>query len=417
MWVFDARKLYLFLVVVFVFFLLFDFKVVNIVLPITFVSAFISYKEGITDFKNYISNNKVLLSILFSLVIYEIIIAILAKDLDDKRIGFYGLWIASFLVLFRLKNISCFFNVILGVVFILMLGGSYNIYQYYLSTDDYEMGVGSHINPMLIVARPYLGYILNIGIILSLYMYSSITEKIRYGYLILAICFFSYLVLIANRIQLVSLSVIFILYFSIYTKMRLSYRIGAFGLLCVLVISMIRINPTLASRFEIKTIKEQNDNFIDRLSFKEPRIVIWKCSAEIAEDSNFNPLIGVGNKKIIDSKLSDCYDKTTVNNPMRQYFLDEQFGTHNLFVEFYLLSGLIGILLLLSLFVYISFKVRKNFFAFSIAIALFNFCLVENLLDGQLGAYLLGFTLFVILKVYKFNFNKDEESDSYRLVR
>ncbi|MBN8105843.1 hypothetical protein, partial [Vibrio vulnificus] len=75
------------------------------------------------------------------------------------------------------------------------------------------------------------------------------------------------------------------------------------------------------------------------------------------------------------------------------------FNTHNQFVEYYLLSGIIGLSLFLSLFFNIGIVIRRNFHSIALLVCLFNFCLVENLMDRQLGAYLIGLTLFLALKI------------------
>lgn len=280
-----------------------------------------------------------------------------------------------------------------------MLVGGYNIYQYYISTDYFTLSVGGHIDPMLIVARPYLGYVLNIGIILSLYQFTKVKSNIRFLYLGSALAFLLYMMFIAIRIQLVSLACIGVIYFVFYNKLRIAYKIGILMLLIPLCIGIISINPTLKSRFEIETLI--GGNVLEGLAEKEPRVIIWRCSSFIAKEDSFNPIIGLGNINIINNKLAQCYDDSTYNNSMRQYFLDTLFNTHNQFIEYYLLSGSIGVLLLLSLFIRTVFVVRTNFYALALIVCLFNFCIVENLLDRQLGAYLFGFTLYLALTMRK----------------
>lgn len=389
------KFIYPFSVILFISFLLFGFKIVNIALILLIVASFLNINEGWEDLKSYYKANSVIICFIIILILYQFGRASFSDDLSDKRIGFLGLLFVSFFVLFRIRDFNKLFNVVILVVSCLVVSGSYNIYQYYITSEEFNMSVGGHINPMLIVARPYLGYILNIAIILSFYMFSKIKSKVIYIYLGLALLYICYMMFIAIRIQLVSLACIGVIYFVFYNKMKLLYKIGLIVILGLSSITLLFISPTLKDRFEISTL--MSANVIDGLAEKEPRIVIWRCSKGISEEASFNPLFGVGKKEIINTKLLRCYEEKTINNPMRQYFLDAQFGTHNLFIEFYLLSGIIGLVLLLGLFLYLGVKVRGNFFAFAMVVVLFNFCLVENLLDGQLGAYLFGFTLFLIV--------------------
>ncbi|MEK6492432.1 O-antigen ligase family protein [Myroides odoratimimus] len=393
------KKLNLSLVIIYLAFLLFDLKIVNIVLPLVFITSFLNYKDGLIEFKDYFRENKGVIFMLLALIFYQLLIAFLGDDLGDKRIGFLGLLITSFICLFKVTNVHFLCKTIIFVVFGLILGGGFNIYNYFISSDEFNMSTGGHIDPMLIVARPYLGFILNIGIILSLFMFSKIKSKVRYIYLGAALLFVCYMVFIAIRIQLVSLACIGIIYYVFYNKMKVLYKFGLLILLLSFSIGIVSVSPTLRNRFEVDTLI--GTNVIDKLAEKEPRIIIWRCASSIAKEKDFSPIVGVGNIGIIDKKLAQCYDDSTHGNKMRQYFLDALFNTHNQFIEYYLLSGTIGVVLLLSLFVRTALRVRKSFFSIGLLVCLFNFCFVENLLDRQLGAYLFGFSLYMILTIRK----------------
>ncbi|MFM9401186.1 O-antigen ligase family protein [Myroides odoratimimus] len=389
----------------FVLFLFFDFRIVNIALVLLLITSFLNVKEGWNDFKNYYQENKSIVFILFTLVMYQLIRAFIGDDLGDKRIGFLGLLLVSFFGLFNIKDIKMLFSAIILILFFLVVGGGVNIYKYFIGSDEFNMSTGGHIDPMLIVARPYLGFMLNIGIILSLYMFSKIKSRVRYLYLGSALLFVCYMMFIAIRIQLVSLACIGVIYFIFYNKIKVLYKLGLLILLLFFSIGIISVSPTLRNRFEVDTLI--GTNVIDKLAEKEPRIVIWRCASSIVKEEGFSPIVGIGNIGIIDNKLAQCYDDSTHDNKMRQYFLDALFNTHNQFIEYYLLSGAIGVLLLFSLFFRTAVIVRKNFFSIGLLVCLFNFCFVENLLDRQLGAYLFGFTLFLIVSI-KFFDNKKE---------
>lgn len=47
------KKLNLSLVIIYLAFLLFDLKIVNIVLPLVFITSFLNYKDGLIEFKDY----------------------------------------------------------------------------------------------------------------------------------------------------------------------------------------------------------------------------------------------------------------------------------------------------------------------------------------------------------------------------
>lgn len=388
------------LLIVFIFFLVFGFKIVNIALLALLLFFIFNFKESRTKLVSYFTANKGVLIALFSMVGFQLLHGAFLGDLTEKRFGFLALLLASAFVLSWIQEVKLISKVYVSCLTLLMVVGSYNMYTYYLSTEDFNMSAGGHIDPMLIVNRPYLGFLLLVGFLTSLFLYQVDKSKKKYVYPFFGLCFVVYLILIGNRIQLVSLIALMLIYVFFYIRIKWYKKLLSLAVFFSGVMLLFSYNSTLIDRFELDSFSKSED-IIQRLERKEPRIVIWKCAMSFTREESFNPWIGVRTLDILDAKLEQCYDQSTVTNPMRDYFLFALFNTHNQFIEYYVLTGIIGVGLFFFLFVLLAVKIKKYFIPMALLIALFNFCLVENLFERQQGGYIFGFVLFLILEIYQ----------------
>lgn len=381
----------------YIFCLVFGLKIINIALILVILFSLFDFKEYQLILKSYFKENKEILFVMILLIVYQIIRAFVGDDLGDKRIGFLFLMFLSSIALLKTKNLKFILNSFLLSLVCLILFGSWNIYQYYLEADEFNMKSGGHIDPMLIVARPYLGFLLNIGFLLCFYFFNSIKSKMKWIYFFIAILCIGYMFFIAIRIQILSLIFVFLIFLTFYLKVSILKKIGALLFLFIAVCSLFFINPTLKDRFEITSFEK--GHVIQNLSYKEPRVIIWNCALNITKEDSFNQFFGIGNIKKIDSKLEDCYYKINTENPIRDYFLSALFNTHNQFLEYYVVSGLVGVSLLIGLMLSIGYKIRKYFIPMGLLIILINFLIVENLFDRQIGSYFFGFTFYLIIAI------------------
>ncbi|WP_010250444.1 O-antigen ligase family protein [Myroides injenensis] len=382
----------------YIFFVTFGLSIVNIALAIILGLCLIDFKVSKDVLIDDLKRNKLVYLLIFFSAVYQILIAALTNDLGDRRIGYLVLQVLSIVVLFRIANLKFLLNTYLLALTCLVVLGCFNMYQYYISTDVFNMNGGGHINKILVVARPYLGFILNIGILCSLFLFKHTSAKFRYIYAVLPILYIIYMIIISIRIQLLSLFFIAIIYFLFYYRLTILKKIAAIGLILMGFIGLMTLSSNLQERFAIASLKEKN--VIEALSHKEPRVTIWGCTFNIINQYDFNPVFGIGNMQKLENKLVDCYDLKTINNPMRDYFLHDRFNTHNQFLEYYVLSGVLGLLLLVGIFSSLFYKVRRYFIPVGMLLVTFNFFLVENLFDRQIGTYYFTFTLLLILRIY-----------------
>ncbi|MGG5506658.1 MULTISPECIES: O-antigen ligase family protein [unclassified Myroides] len=387
------------LLVTYVGFLVFDFKIINLALVALLLFFLFSFKENKAQLYTNWKENRFVYGTLLTLIGFQLIHGALFADLSEKRFGFLAILFASSTILLWIKDIRIILYCYLSCLLLLVVTGSFNLLQYYLTTDYFTINKGGHIDTLLVVARPYVGFMLNIGILISLFL-SRRQNKHKVFYILLSLFFFAYLAFIGNRIQIVSLILVALLYGIFYMKTSgIKKVIGLLGFSSVIVL-LFTFTPTLKERFELNSLTTL-DNLVWRLEQKEPRVLIWKCAFSFTTEETFNPLYGLGRVQTLDDKLAQCYEDNTHGNPMRDYFLEALFNTHNQFIEYYVLTGVIGVGLLLLLFGSLLAKVKRFFIPVALTCSLFNFCFVENLFNRQLGVYLFGFVLTLILLLYK----------------
>ena len=385
------------LLAIYVSFLVFDFKIINIVVLAIFLFFLVNFKDNKTQgYLNWKANRHIY-GTLIALIGFQFIHGLFFDDLSEKRFGLLGLLLASSIILLWLKNLRIILYLYVSCLFLLVLAGSYNLIDYYLTTDYFTIKSGGHVDALLVVARPYLGFMLSVGIFISLYL-SRIHIQYKIYFALLAVFFFAYLVFIGNRIQIVSLSLATLLYVVFYMKANWKKKIMGLLAFSTAIYLLLTITPTLKERFVLQSLTSW-ENVVARLEQKEPRVLIWKCAYSFTQEESFSPWYGLGKVQTLDDQLAACYESQTIGNPMRDYFLEALFNTHNQFMEYYVLTGIVGVGLLFLLFGFVIAKVRRYFIPMALTFALFNFCMVENLFNRQLGVYLFGFVLTLILMI------------------
>ena len=109
-------------------------------------------------------------------------------------------------------------------------------------------------------------------------------------------------------------------------------------------------------------IKNNIEESLRVASDYEPRIVIWKCASGMTNQHNFNPLFGFEGYKTIEENFLDCYAETIENQSKKEYFLEEQFNSHNQFIDLFLIGGVIAFGLFCAFFINCLLKSESNFF-------------------------------------------------------
>jgi O-antigen ligase len=125
------------------------------------------------------------------------------------------------------------------------------------------------------------------------------------------------------------------------------------------------------------------------------RMIIWECAALISKE-NPNIFFGIGFKET-NNKLISCYKKNIEDKFTKQFLISKKFNTHNQYVDLFLSSGLVSLLLFLGILLFLFSKHHKDFFHTALLLIIFLFGMAENYFHRQVGVYYFGFILAMLL--------------------
>src|SRR5690606_33740233 len=133
---------------------------------------------------------------------------------------------------------------------ILILIGLFKIINAYLFKPNFNLKEGSLVNKLLILERPYLGFVCILSVLILMFLIRK-KPKFKNLYLLLILVFGGYVIFISARLALISLIIVLITYFIGYAKLKWRYKALSFLLIIVSFFGFNFINPTLADRFLI----------------------------------------------------------------------------------------------------------------------------------------------------------------------
>ena len=152
-----------------------------------------------------------------------------------------------------------------------------------------------------------------------------------------------------------------------------------------------------------------NSSLIDRFSQvgNDARIVTWKGASNIFLN-NSNYVFGSGSEQSTRDNLLEHYKNYNgfISDAEKNRFITKNYNTHNQYINELLRGGVIGLLLLIIpqiILLYTNLK-KNNTLSLMFLIAIISFCLVENILDRQVGVYLYALLLSltnITLKIKK----------------
>ena len=254
-------------------------------------------------------------------------------------------------------------------------------YQYFYEGKKYELTNYTKLNSILGFERPYLGYFSALNIILS-YFFFKRTKKWIFsigGILSLGTIFY-----VSARLALI-LSIIFlitILLNEIKSKKKIVTLI--LGSLVIVVIFLFAFNSSIKKRFS--------------LIQKDSRTVIW--SGTLKELNTSKDFI-FGNGSLVKTRNNlysfyRTYDKFE-NIDVKNRFIKKNYNTHNQFLSELIRGGVLGLFLFIfPIIIAIKENIKKkNIINISILVSIVLFLLVENLLERQIGVYLLALVLTI----------------------
>ncbi len=334
--------------------------------------------------------------VLFLLVLYLLTKATLTNQIieDYKQ---YSLFFYILLTPIFFKKLDSLIWVKTTVVFtnvLLILINVFLIIQFYLECRYLPFNDVWVLNKVLVVERPYLGLMSVISILLSLDLLKAKCFP-KYNFILLFTTLLSlfFIVFISIRISLLILIILAIVYVFGYSGLTKTLKVGFFlGVLCFIV-SVFYLNDNLRNRFFIDQSLEQS---INKFKDSEPRVIIWSCAYQLSQGVEFSKLFGTSSYKKNKEEMVDCYTTTIKDSFKRNAFLERKYNTHNQYLDFYLVGGIVAVLLVAGFFVWAIYLNKNNYFAIGIFITFFIMFMVENVLHRQFGTMLFS----IIINLY-----------------
>ena len=278
------------------------------------------------------------------------------------------------------------FFLFMGII-VIQINSVYGIINYYYFTEGkkYALKNYSKINEILNYERPYLGFFSALNIIICFYFF-SIKQK-RLLSVLIAVLSLVLIIVISARLAIivVFLTGVIVLFKKVSKKKMMVALSVLIGTLLIVLLS----NSSIKERFN------QIGN--------DARIVTWNGAVQSFNNTN-KYVFGSGSGQKTRSNLLEYYKNYEgfISQDEKNRFVSKNYNTHNQYLNELLRGGMIGLLLLLVpqfLLLYFNFH-QKNTLAILFLTSITCFCLVENILDRQVGVYLYAL-LLSLSNVYK----------------
>ncbi len=300
-------------------------------------------------------------------------------------------------IVFLYLPIADFKKVNKAIVFSSFIAIIYTLVQFIIlvnQNSDVSLLFFQETVDALLIDRVYVGLLCVLSILIC---YKSLTKEFHPDnkyYLTCIILNSAYLLLIMSKTALVLLFFIVVLRQFYGKNKKISLSVTA--------IILTLLASTIFFKFpDIFENPFQPNKDISKVNYTEStiplgyRTLVWECSSKIANE-NTNKLFGIGFRET-SNKLVNCYENEIEDINTRQNFINKRFNTHNQYLDFYISSGLISLILYLGILVILLFKHHKHFFPTALVLTFILFGLVENYFHRQVGAYYLGFVLVILL--------------------
>lgn len=253
---------------------------------------------------------------------------------------------------------------------------------------EYEM-----VRTNTVVQHPYIGLMSVISLVLLVKISRSKKPVLYKGFIfLLAIILISGVVLSTSRLALILLFLLG-LYFT-FKQIKNNFKWMLSGILILLAVTYV---------FTQNSIREK---FASELSFKtSPRMKLWKNAYEILK--NEKSVLGVGIGDYYENKIDTYWFRGEYEQQGENFKGIYGYEVHNLYLEFFLLNGVLGILFLIGIMYSIyTFWVTKSELSMLLMIILASFMFTESLLMRQWGVIFYVFTYSVaILESKKLKIN------------
>lgn len=275
----------------------------------------------------------------------------------------------------------------------------FKIIIYYINYGDLKFVSVKEFNTLLFIDRPYFGFVSLIGIILNL---NDLEKHKKHKYLTYTLTIISILLIYIIAARLAMLTIFILCLVFIFKKIQINVFKKALILLSLsfLFVTSLVINKNFINRLVV------NQGLVSFIDY-EPRFVIWPCVINLITKNTTNVIIGSGGFTQTQNELCNCYYKNIDNETKRDWYLERKFNSHNQFLGFFLVGGIIGLIIFIYLLYQLLQSSYKNIYKLLIWISFILFLILENIFYRQYGCYLIA---IIILFLTQENNEKNENS-------
>ena len=353
-----------------------------VVLAVLFIGFFILNKRELIAFKKF-ENNYLLILIPFFLTLIAVV---LSKDPIRSLDYFWNklpILIIPFIILSVLADkkqlktgigvfiVFSFFAFILTLYKLLHLGAGFH-----LSTDLSKQAT--------IIQHPYFGIYQLVALVFLIEFYRK--DLNTYLFWTLLFVFSLGVLLSTSRISYI----IYVIVVFLYVITLLSKRKAMLVVLLLLT----------ASVTVFTTNKSIQKKFTRSLVYKtSPRLILWKNAYLVLKNSK-TPILGVSIDYYKDGTKDPYWLKGKIENLKENYRGLTGYNSHNQYIEFILINGILGILyLFLILYTFYKAMKTKDVFILSLALIVGIFSFTESILSRQYGVILYAVLMPIIFRL------------------
>ncbi|GAB5400721.1 MAG: hypothetical protein Aureis2KO_23060 [Aureisphaera sp.] len=250
----------------------------------------------------------------------------------------------------------------------------------------------------LLIDRLYLGLLCVLSILASYQSMSATYHPDNRYYVANIILNVLFVLLIVSRMSIIVLILIFLLSF-FFKKRRLPQLFFVTGGFLLAIVLTFILNNDLRNQVFYSGSK-QNKGLVENTLAVEPRAVIWDCAHQVSQmEGTFWKGQGFTQTN---AEMLNCYETSVKDERKKAWFLSQKYNTHNQWIDFYLASGFIGVVLFFGSISLLFIQNRKEYVPTALLVTLVCFALVENLFHRQIGAYYVG-AIFILLLINGIN--------------
>ncbi len=224
---------------------------------------------------------------------------------------------------------------------------------------------------------------LYILLVLSYYLKNKLQSKLQ---VFIVVVLFLYLFLLASIAAYLILGIMcLLLIFNISEKSK-KYTIS---ILFVLGLIVFLQNPRVFVFYKNVSENTIQNTKIDNTTVEKSRLLTWDASIKLIQEA---PLLGYGIGDTNDVLMKKYEELNYVSNYTNKY------NAHNQFLQTFLQTGVIGFLILISIFILLALRMRRSRNEFSVFLILFVSLFFESMLVRFNGIVFFSIVIPLLLK-------------------